>query len=80
VPRQRFFVRIDHLTDNDLAFFGWVRVADDGEFGLFSRPRDGEQVVISNDPPRYIVIDDVNDAQAMSKGMFIIAPSPLHEN
>ena len=29
---------------------------------MFMRPHDGEQQIISNEPPRYLVLDDYNDA------------------
>ena len=64
--RHRWIIRVDHLGDSELALFGWIRIADDGEFSLYQRPWDGEQQVVSNEPPRWLIVDDYNDAQQMS--------------
>ena len=78
VPRHRWFVPIDHLDDSDLEFVGWYKIADDGVFSLYQRPYDGEQQVVSNKSPRYLVVDDYNDAQALSRGSIIIGPQNGH--
>lgn len=64
-----FIVRIDHLSDQELEFFGWVRVHSGGEFSTYWSPRYDEFQPVSNGSPRYLIIDDWNDAQAMSLGI-----------
>ncbi len=70
----RWFVNVDHVEDSDLEFMGWFKVADNGEFSIYRRPYDGEEQSISNDVPRYMVLDDVNDAMALSSREIIIGP------
>jgi hypothetical protein len=74
LENKRWIIRVDHLSDDDLAFYGWIRVAEDEEFGLYVRPHDGERQVVSNDPPRWFVVEDYNDAVYMSDGRIITAP------
>ena len=68
-----FIVNIDHLTDTQLTFFGWIRVDQGGEFSLYWSPRYNETQPVSNDPPRHLVVDDLNDARFMSREGTIIA-------
>ncbi|HEY8098238.1 MAG TPA: hypothetical protein VIE65_19430 [Methylobacter sp.] len=68
-----FIVRIDHLTESQLEFFGWLKVDQDSEFSIYWNPRYNEAQVVSNDPPRYLLIDDWNDAQFMRGNWDIIS-------
>lgn len=70
----RFIFTVDHLSDEQLTFFGWVVADEDDEFKLYRRMHDGEQQVVQNDTPRWFVVDDVNDAQQMSDGQIIVGP------
>lgn len=70
----RWFINIDHVEDSDLEFMGWYRVVEGPEFSIYRRPHDGEEQMVSNDPPRIIVVDDYNDAQILSRGSIIIGP------
>lgn len=73
-PSARFFVRIGHLTPEELVFFGWVKTAEDDEFAIYSRPySDEEQVVEKADP--FLLVDDVNDAIQMTEGEIVLAPT-----
>lgn len=74
-----FIVRIDHLSDQQLEFFGWLVLDRGDEFTLYWCPQNNETQPVSNDPPRYLAIDDWNDAQYMSGGNPIIA-GPRHHN
>ena len=62
-----FIVNVDNLTDDQLAFFGWIMVDRGKEFSLYMSPRYNEEQLISNDPPRRLIVDDWNDAQFMAK-------------
>ena len=64
---MNFIVNIDHLSDRELSFFGWVKVDDGDEFSLYWNPRYNEFQPISNDPPRMMLVDDYNDAHAMAQ-------------
>lgn len=70
-----FIVRVDHLTDDQLTFFGWIRTHQGDEFSTYRCFHNGEEQVVSNGLPRYMVIDDVNDAQFMSLDKIITGPS-----
>lgn len=63
---MNFVVRIDHLTDRQLEFFGWMNIRKGEEFSLYWSPHYNETQPVANEPPRYIVVDDVNDAMQMS--------------
>jgi len=67
-----FIVRIDHLSDQQLEFFGWIKVDTGAEFSLYWNPRYNETQSVSNDPPRYLVVDDVNDAGQIGGGGTVI--------
>lgn len=70
---SNFIVRVDHLDDQQLAFYGWICVDQDDEFTLYWNPRHNEMQPVSNKPPRYLIIDDVNDAQYMSRDNRVMA-------
>jgi hypothetical protein len=70
----KFIVRIDHLSNDELSFYGWELVDVGAEFSTFWNARYNEFQPVSNEPPRYIVIDDWNDAQSMGRGKVIAAP------
>lgn len=61
-----FIIRVDHLSDAQLAFFGFIRVDTGDVFSTYIEPSTLEQHVIPNSGPRYLAVDDVNDAVAMS--------------
>jgi hypothetical protein len=61
-----FIIKVDGLTDAQLSFFGWIMVDRGDEFSLYWNPRYNEEQPVSNDPPRYLVLDDWNDAQHMA--------------
>ena len=63
-----FVVNVDHLNDQQMSFFGWLNVDQGEEFSVYWNPRYNEFQVVSNDPPRYLIIDDWNDAKFMSLG------------
>jgi hypothetical protein len=53
---------------------GWYKVAEGDEFSLWRRPHDGEEQTIANAPPRFMVVDDYNDAALISSGRVIVGP------
>jgi hypothetical protein len=73
-----FIVRVDHLSDEQLVFFGWQREHEGDEFSVYRHMREGTDAIVSNLPPRYLPVDDVNDAQQMSRGKIILGPPPRH--
>jgi hypothetical protein len=71
-----FCVRIDHLSDQELSFFGWEKVQSDQEFGTYWNARYNEFQPVSETEPRYLVVDDWNDAQSMSRAGSTIIQAP----
>lgn len=66
--RERWFVRIDHLTDRQLENFGYYCVEEDAEFKLYQDGYAGStQVVLKENP--YLLVDDINDARQMGIDM-----------
>jgi hypothetical protein len=63
---MNFVVRIDHLSDEQLEFFGWVRAHFGPTFSLYWNPRYNEYQPVQNDIPRVLVVDDYNDAVQMA--------------
>jgi hypothetical protein len=73
-----FIVRIDHLTDEQLSFFGWEMIDKGNTYSLYWNARYNESQPVSNDPPRFIIVDDWNDAQYMSRGGSLIKGPQRH--
>jgi hypothetical protein len=71
---MNFIVRVDGLSDGDLSFYGWELVDKGPEFSLYLNVRYNETQVVSNDSPRYLLVDDQNDASTMGRGSFIRGP------
>jgi hypothetical protein len=71
-----FFVRVDHLTDEKLSFFGWELIDKGNKYSAYWNARYNEIQPVSNDAPRFIVVDDWNDAQNMSRGGSLITGPP----
>jgi hypothetical protein len=71
---NRYFFSIDHLTEEQLEFFGWYEVDRDGVVSLYVRPYDGEEQYVHDGPPRWFWVDDYNDAQSMSLGGIVKGP------
>ncbi len=70
---SNFIVRIDHLNDIQLESYGWICTYVGAEFSIYWSVRYGEEQPISNDPPRYIIIYDVNEAMWMTAENKLIA-------
>lgn len=63
-----YIVQIDHLTDSQLEFFGWIKVDEGDEFSTYWSPRYNEHQLVENKPPRFLIVDDWNDAINMDGG------------
>ena len=69
-----FFVRIDHLSNDALSLYGWELVDEGTEFFTYWNARYNEFQPVANSLPRYLVVDDWNDAQAMNPRQIIEGP------
>ena len=61
-----FLVWIDHLSEAQLNFFGWASVRETDEFWVYLHVYTGEEQIVDKGGKKFLWIDDVNDADAMS--------------
>jgi hypothetical protein len=73
---MNYIVRIDHLEDDQLALYGFARIDAGEEFSLYLHVRYNEMQPVSNVSPRYIIVDDWNDAQYMSADDATVVTGP----
>ena len=66
-----WYVNIDALSDDELRIHGWILEHNGEEFSVYWNPRYNEYQVIQNSSPRYILVDDYNDAVSLSRGKAI---------
>tara|TARA_R110000782_G_scaffold135569_1_gene227948 strand:- start:1855 stop:2076 length:222 start_codon:yes stop_codon:yes gene_type:complete len=69
-----FIVNIDHLTEDQLEFFGWSLVRETDDMWLYLHVHTGEEQLVDKDGEKFLIIDDVNDASMMSSGQITVAP------
>ena len=60
----RYYVSINGLEPETLAFFGLQQVAEDDEFALYVDSYGEQQIVDKRSP--HIYVEDLNDAQHIS--------------
>ncbi len=70
-----FVIEISHLDDNQLLFYGWLISKETTNYLVYVHVRTGEEQMVSKVSPKYLLIDDVNDARQMSAGDIIVMPS-----
>jgi hypothetical protein len=75
---MNYLVRVDDLSDDELSFFGWEVLDKGEEFSIYSNARYNETQPVSNESPRYLLIDDRNDAQVIGRGRFLVGPRNPH--
>ena len=69
-----FIVCIDHLSESQLNFFGWDLVRETDDFWLYLHIHTGEDQIVDKKGKKYLLVDDINDANAMSAKWLSIAP------
>ncbi len=74
MPLSQWYVSIDHLSDDQLEFFGWYLVRENEEFAVYGKGGygDNEQVVAKS--KKFLLVEDHNDAQQM--GDYLIKAPP----
>ncbi|MEE9159948.1 MAG: hypothetical protein V3U60_16375 [Gammaproteobacteria bacterium] len=72
-----FYVRIDGISDNHLAFLGYTLVFEDHKHRLY-RNYMGEEYAVPKHGKQYLLVEDMNDAQILSdmSGSKVIVRSP----
>lgn len=68
-----FYVRINHLTDEQLAFFGYTLVEEDEEMQVY-KYYDGTLHVVEREGHRFLWVEDVNDAVALNSSEMVHFP------
>ena len=71
---SRWYVSVDHLKDNELEFFGWYRVRENDAFILYERAYGEDPQIVPKSGPKFILVDDYNDAVRMKSEEIIFAP------
>jgi hypothetical protein len=71
---ERWYVCIDHLTDDQLEFYGWYKTRETDEFIAYARPYGAEQQIVDKLGRRFLLVDDFNDAMQMKGELIIKAP------
>lgn len=70
---DRWYVSIDHLSDDQLEFLGYHVVKEDDEFVVYEDYA-GEEHVVKKQGPKFIFVEDLNDAAAISSSRAFPAP------
>lgn len=71
---SRWYVSVDHLTDDELEFFGWYRSRENSDFIVYERAYGDEPQIVSKSGERFLYVDDYNDAVRMKSDTVIFAP------
>ncbi len=61
----QWYVSIEHLTDEQLEFLGYPVVRENEEFKVY-RDYTGEEQIVYKAGPRFLFVEDINDAVAMN--------------
>ena len=64
---MNFSVDVTGLTDDQLQFYGWFKTESNEEFSIYWNSRYNERQVVQNGPPRFLIVDDLSDAQYMTR-------------
>lgn len=72
--RERFYVCIDHLSDDQLEIFGWYKVREGDEFVIYARAYGADQQIVDKGGKKFLLVDDWNDAVQMKSSMMVAAP------
>lgn len=65
-----FYVCIDHLSDEQLEFFGFLLIKESDDFKLY-RQYDGTEHIIDKNGRKFVYVSDLNDAIAMQAGEIV---------
>ena len=69
-----YYVNIEHLSDDQLAVLGYTLIAEIHDFKLY-RHYSGDEHVVDNAGPRFLYVDDLNDAVAMHATEIVQLPN-----
>lgn len=71
---MRFYVDIEHLTDDQLGFLGYTLVSENADFKMYNQYNGNEHIVDKNGR-KFLYVDDLNDAIAMQVTEIVQLPN-----
>lgn len=71
-----FYVCIDGVSDEFLAFLGYLRVAEDAQFIVYRHQHTNEDHLVEKSGRRYFYVEDMNDAIAINAKGVVRLPTP----
>lgn len=69
-----YYVRIDHLSESDLALMGFIKIDENEEFVVF-RHYTGVHHLLPKSGMKFLYVEDLNDAVAMSATDIVQLPT-----
>ena len=69
----RFYVALDDISDEQLAFLGYTLIKDSEKFKIYNDYSGDNHIVYKANP--FIYVDDVNDALYLNASVVINAPN-----
>ncbi len=72
----KWYVSIDNVPDDKLEFIGYLLVREDEEFFVYTHIHSGDDFIIDKNGPKFLWVDDINDAIAINARVAMIAPYP----
>jgi hypothetical protein len=60
-----YYANIDGIEDSFLEFLGYTVVVEGDGFKTY-RCYNGDEHIVSNEPPRFLFVEDVNDATTIN--------------
>jgi hypothetical protein len=70
-----FYVRLDEIDDELLQLAGFVRIAENEKFIIYSHF--GDDVIVNKHDP-FVIVDDVNDAAMLGSDIIPMPPENGH--
>ena len=64
---MNFSVDVTGLSEEQLHFYGWFKTESNAEFSIYWNARYNERQVVQNGPPKFLIVDDWNDAQYLAR-------------
>lgn len=69
----RWYVSIDGISDDTLAFLGYTLIGQDDDFKLYSHYA-GDRHLVAKNGSKFLYVDDLNDALALNAERVVPAP------
>lgn len=70
-----WYVSIDHLTEEQLSFAGFIKIDENNDFIVY-RQYNGDHHIVVKSGTKLIKVDDINDVVAINSARVIRGPDP----